>query len=114
MSPLGLAIPPRCLAAPTRLSNNATRVRLSDSGYGSRESQSDRLLPVGASPLLGTAVALTDMSAWVKTGSIGASTLCQLYPTKQTSTVATATSASCHHRKCSGLFDHLVGAAEQR
>src|SRR5258705_1334943 len=45
MSPLGLAIPPRCLAAPTRLSNNATRVRLSDSGYGSRESQSDRLLP---------------------------------------------------------------------
>ena len=20
----------------------------------------------------------------------------------------------CHHRKCSGLFDHLVGAAEQR
>jgi hypothetical protein len=43
MSPLGLAIP-HCLAAPTRLSNNATRVRLSDSGYGSRESQSDRLL----------------------------------------------------------------------
>ena len=45
MSPLGLAIPPRCLAAPTRLSNKATRVRFSDSGYGSRESQSERLLP---------------------------------------------------------------------
>src|SRR5260370_41693019 len=35
----------------------------------------------------------------VKPGSIGASTLCLLYPTKQPSTVATATSASCQQRK---------------
>src|SRR6266403_2933076 len=88
MSPLGLAIPPRCLAAPTRLSNKATRVRLSDSGYGFRESQSDRLLPSRR-----VAAAGDGRSA---DRHVGLGTLCQLYPTKQTSTVATATSASCH------------------
>src|SRR5450631_1159198 len=35
---------------------------------------------------------------WVKNGSGGASKLCLRYPTKQTSTPATATSVSCHDR----------------
>ena len=35
----------------------------------------------------------------VKNGSVGASTSFPLYPTKQTSTVATATSVSCQERK---------------
>src|SRR5258707_11434080 len=34
----------------------------------------------------------------VKNGSVGASTSFPLYPTKQTSTVATATSVSCHEQ----------------
>src|SRR6266849_10419461 len=36
---------------------------------------------------------------WVKNGSVGASKLCLRYPTKQTSTPATATSVSCQERK---------------
>ena len=35
---------------------------------------------------------------WVKNGSGGASKLCLRYPTKQTSTPATATSVSCYNR----------------
>jgi hypothetical protein len=35
-------------------------------------------------------------------------------PDEQTSASASIRFEKCHYRKCSGLFDHLVGAAEQR
>src|SRR5258708_40293154 len=55
----------------------------------------------------------------VKTGSVGASSSFPLYPTKQTSTVASARSVSCQQEthappQTTALFDHLVGALQQR
>jgi hypothetical protein len=40
---------------------------------------------------------------WVKNGSGGASKLCLRYPTKQTSTPATATSVSCQEATCAAI-----------
>jgi len=42
---------------------------------------------------------LAHVLLWVKNGSVGASCSFPLYPTKQTSTVATETSVSCQYRK---------------
>jgi hypothetical protein len=51
---------------------------------------------------------------WVKSGVLTVGMSLPVFPDDRTSPVSVSMSQTCHIRKWSDLFDHLVGAGKQR